>query len=276
MILDTPLTVESLFQITAFHSSIEYRWDANFVFDGERHDFWEAVYVISGAVECTEDDKVYILRENNMLFHPPMAFHKIRSSAQTSPHLLILSFSVKGDLPDIMRKGVFSLSNDEALRYRTLFKRLYQMCITGETSDLGSRAAVMGFTSFLMDLALHSDVEPMLSVRSSAQIYHSAIQTMQNGLYDGLTLDQIADRCHISTSYLKTLFSQYAGVSPKRYYSEMRFHEAVRLMKTGALISEVSEKMGFSSPNYFSVFIKKWTGQSPAVFLHRIRKNSDV
>lgn len=92
MILDTPLATDRLFDSTVFRSAVEYPGDATFVFDGERHDFRKAVRVISGEAECNEDDKVYILHENHRLFHAPKAFHKIRSSAQTSPHLFILCF----------------------------------------------------------------------------------------------------------------------------------------------------------------------------------------
>lgn len=271
MILDTPIFTSNLFNITALHSAIEYQWDEKFVFDGERHDFWEAVFVISGEVECTEDDKVYHLQKDNMVFHAPMEFHKIRSAAQTSPHLFIISFSVNGHMPEIISEGVFTLSHDETVRYSEIFKSIYKMCTDGDASNLRSQTAVMSLAAFLFELALHSDAESSFSELSSAKMYHNAISAMQNGIYDNLNLGQIADDCHISISYLKKIFNGYAGQSPKRYYDEMRCNEAVRLLKKGISVAEVSEKMSFSSPNYFSTFIKKNTGLSPAK--HRLVHN---
>ncbi len=273
MFLDSPVLVNKIFNIVSFHSAFEYQWDEKYSFDGERHDFWEAVFVLSGEVECTEDDHVYILRKNNIIFHAPMEFHKIKSASQTSPHLFILSFNVTGDMPDIIRHGVFTLSHDESVQYNKLFRSLYDMCISGDTSDLRSQAAVIGYTSFLLELAMHGEAESLFSSAPSTKIYHSAIRTMENGLYDNLTLVQIAEACHISVSYLKVIFNSYAGQSPKKYYAEMRYHAAMRLLQSGASVAEVSEKMNFSSPSYFSVFMKKFTGQPPAKYIKELYRN---
>ena len=90
---------------------------------------------------------------------------------------------------------------------------------------------------------------------------------MQQGLYENLTLEQIATACHISTSYLKVLFARYAGISPKAYYLKMRYNEALNLLKKGLSATEVATKMNFSSPSYFSAFMKRYAGLPPAKYV---------
>ena len=98
------------FTISGFHTAYEFRWDEHYVHLGERHDFWEVVYVISGEVEVAEDERVYRLRDRNMIFHAPMEFHKIRSLPGSSPHLLIITFSAEGALPETVKNGIFNIS----------------------------------------------------------------------------------------------------------------------------------------------------------------------
>ena len=52
------------FEITGFYSAFPFHWNPEFVFHGESHDFWEIVLVTDGAVEVTEDEKVYQLQKN--------------------------------------------------------------------------------------------------------------------------------------------------------------------------------------------------------------------
>ena len=51
--------------VTAF----EFEFEKDYKFSGERHDFWEIVYVKSGKVGITAEDQVLTLSEGNMIFH---------------------------------------------------------------------------------------------------------------------------------------------------------------------------------------------------------------
>ena len=109
MSLDNDIKIENQFEVLSFLTVLDYNWDAKFVFLGEQHDFWEIVYVLSGEVECVEDDRVYQLKAGEMLLHAPMEFHKIRSAANTEPHLYVLSFRSQGMLPERLKDGIFCL-----------------------------------------------------------------------------------------------------------------------------------------------------------------------
>ena len=61
---------------------------------------------------------------------------------------------------------------------------------------------------------------------------------MANAVCENLSLDEISQKCSISTSYLKLLFKNYAGVPPKIYYNNLRIKQAKELAATKALIPE--------------------------------------
>lgn len=257
--------VQQEFQIGAFCSAFEQQWAAAYSFGGEQHDFWEAVYVVSGEVESVEDDRVYRLRSGDLLFHAPMEFHKIRSAGNTAPHVCIMSFYARGTVPPSLKNGIFPLSEAHSAEYLQIFHRIAE-AYNGERPPYQTQLCAMELSAFLIRLSMEEGTA-RYSQAPAAILYRRAVQTMREHLCENATLDSLAGECHISVSYLKKLFQRYAGISPKSYYSKMRFNEAIRLLEKGLAVAEVSEQLGFSSPNYFSAFMKRYTGQPPARYI---------
>ena len=62
----------------------------------------------------------------------------------------------------------------------------------------------------------------------------------------------------------KVLFEKYAGISIHKYFLKLKFKVATKLLKEGLSVSEVSEKLNFSSQSYFSVSYKREMRISPS------------
>ena len=98
---------------------------------------------------------------------------------------------------------------------------------------------------------------------ASAIEYNKVVSDMARCVCEGYDLSTFAKRSSISLSYLKLLFSKYAGVSPKSYYTALRATEAARLLRTGMGVSDVAFHMSFASAAYFTLFFKKHFGITP-------------
>ena len=261
------------FQVKQFFSALNYQWDDTFTCTGDQHDFWEMVYVAAGEVEIVEDDRIYHLHPGEMIFHAPMEFHAIRSSPQSAPHVLILSFSAVGEVPASLTNGIFSLSDAQRNGYESLFFRTRRF-FYGEEQPYEGQCCATALALFLIELS-RVESHTQLSEAPTAREYQSVVHVMRRGVCQNLTLTEVAERCHISVSYIKVLFQRYAGISPKAYYAKMRYDEAMRRLKGGQSIAAVSEAMNFSSPNYFSVFIKREAGLPLAKYLKQAQSPSD-
>lgn len=257
------------FTIHSFRSAIEYNWKADFSFAGESHDFCEIVYVMSGAVDVTEDAQIYRLTKGNMLLHVPMEFHKIQSADGTSPHVLILSFQNSGNLPPRLSEGVFFLSEQEQEEYSALFQRVRAIYTEEDNNPYTAQECADRLSAFLIRLDRNHSAKEQLSYSRDALVYRNLIDVMTKNLYDNLTLEQLAGQLPISISYMKVLFRRYAGIGPKTYYSRLRCAEAIRLLQSGLSASETADRMNFSSPSYFNVFFRNMTGMPPASYIRR-------
>lgn len=257
------------FSIYGFRTTLEYNWNEHYAFAGESHNFPEIVYVISGVVEVTEDERIYRLTAGNLLLHAPMEFHKIRSAEGTTPHVLIMSFFHTGALPSALKEGVFFLSEKEQEEYEAIFRRAYSFYHREDTGEYTGQECADGLSSFFIRLSRNHAAKEQLVVTRDALLYHQLVQVMNENLYSNLSLEEIASRLPVSISYMKVLFRRYAGIGPKSYYLQLRCREAIKLLQNGMSAAEISDVMNFSSPSYFSVFFKKMTGLPPAAYIRQ-------
>ena len=108
-------------------------------------------------------------------------------------------------------------------------------------------------------------------ISTSASEYRRIALAMAHNVNRNLTLTDFARMCNVSVSYIKLLFKKYATLSPKNYYANLRTQRAISLMRQGMSALEIASEMNFSSPNYFSVFFKKQTGESPNAYRKHLK-----
>ena len=112
--------VERDFTVTGFCTAFRFSWDGEFIFHGESHDFWEVIFVTEGSVESVEDENVYLVKENQMILHSPLEFHRIRSAEGARQQGIIVTFKTAGSLPEELKDGVFTLSAEEKEEYLSI------------------------------------------------------------------------------------------------------------------------------------------------------------
>ena len=254
--------IEDTFSIKGYYSAIRFDWSDDFVFSGESHGFWEAVFVESGEVEVTEDENVYVLGAGNIIFHAPLEFHRIKSSGGTKPKGFIFSFLTSGELPEAIKGGIFTLEPSQIGQFTRLGDKIYEFMHGNRSSLLGVETGAL-LTEFIIKLSSKQAISGGSMTQSAAE-YRRIVSYMSERVIENLTLSEIATENNVSVSYVKLLFSTYAGISPKSYFNQLRARKATELLSKGLSVTEVSDKMNFSSPNYFSAFYKKHTGLSPS------------
>lgn len=81
----------------------------------------------------------------------------------------------------------------------------------------------------------------------------------------GLTLHEVAQRNHVSPNYLSYLFKKETGFNLWEYVIKLRMEESKRLLVgTDMRRYEISERVGYESPEHFSKIFKKYYGISPS------------
>jgi two-component system, response regulator YesN len=105
------------------------------------------------------------------------------------------------------------------------------------------------------------------------QLIHQAKEYIDQHYMDAdLSLNKIAAQVNLSPSHFSVVYSQETCQTFKEYLTEIRIKKAKELLRTTSLKStEISYKVGYSDPHYFSHVFGKLTGFSPKEFRMLVR-----
>lgn len=263
--------INRCFSINSLAYSLNRNLSTRFVFDGEYHDFLELLFVESGKIEVVEEENIYLMESGDIIFHAPMEFHKVKTIDNTTPHIYNISMKISGNPPENIYRGTFKLSNIQEAKFTDIFNKVFAFWKNRNISDYDGQAIAAELEAFIIDICQSSISNDKPLEELSALTYKKIIETMHREVYNNVSLSYISSLNHISTSYLKNLFSRYCDYSPKEYYQKLRLREAVKMLSENANIYSVADKLGFSSPNHFTDFFKRQTGITPSHYKIKIK-----
>ena len=101
-----------------------------------------------------------------------------------------------------------------------------------------------------------------------------AIAYLEKHYADGdLSNTVLSEQAGVSEAYLRRLFKDALGMSPKRYVTDLRLQRAKQLLTESNLtVGEVAAACGFSGICHFSAAFNAQTGTSPSVYRRRNRR----
>lgn len=264
------LKITKSINVDAVFSALERFFDSDFDGKAEQHNFWELLYVIDGCVGVVADDKVYELTNDKIILYEPPAYHKIWAANGTSPHVLMLSFSLTGSGFESLSKGAFDAGPEEATLIRDAFAYA-QHCF--EFDDLIKNQLISNKIEELILRLLEKGASSTAQKRDkSTEMYKKIIRVMNENINENVSSVELAALCDLSLTSLKKTFKTYSGVSVMKYYNNLRMQKAIDLMCEGKSMAEISEILNFSSQNYFTEAFKRQCGLTPSEHRRRFIK----
>ncbi len=261
--------------VKCFITAFKEKFENSYYFTGEMHNFWEIVYVAEGSLFVSEDSKVYELNEGDIIFHKPMKFHKIWVEKDQEARAIIMSFESDDEYILELSHGVYKLDAER----KSEFEEIYQMLDDSfnlnfyvkrkENPDLiAEKLTFMHFEIFLLSLLSSRNTKSGRQYNVSAMNYKMIIDTMNENLSKNLSIEELAALCNLSVSNLKKIFAKYAGGGVMKHFNRLKIKRAMRLLRIGLSVAEISYQLGFSSQNYFAVVFRRETGMLPSEFRH--------
>ncbi|MFG6113992.1 AraC family transcriptional regulator [Halobacillus sp. MO56] len=170
-------------------------------------------------------------------------------------------------------------------KLRTLKNSVISSC------TLFTRAAIKGGvdpeTAFKLNNAYIEKIEHLTSTQAIYQLEHSMlkefIQTVEKAeklpyspvinkaitylhehILSDLTLEEIAQACYVSPSYLSHLFKKEVGISVVQFINEKRIEESKYfLLHTSTSIADIARLFQFCNQSYYTSVFKKYVHQTP-------------
>lgn len=280
-----PYEVTEEIRIPHFYSMFEYEYDKTYIFHGETHNFWECVYVISGSICVSADEKVYNMGAGEMIFHKPYELHKFYINGEKKTKLFIFSYSAEGKMCDYFRNKVFYLSEkqqkiiDNLINYlRTQINNLNMVfknkcenmyLIPFEKLPGYSQTVVTQIYSLLFSLYNSSETMPV-SASYDSIIFGEAVHYMNSRIYESPSVEEISKKAGVSQAGLKRIFKKYSGLGVHKYFLKLKLKRATEMLEGGVSVTDTAEKLGFSSQGYFTKTFKREIGILPSELLKKL------
>lgn len=291
----TRISFEKVFNIDKIITIFYMELSKNFCYDGERHDFWEMVYIDKGEMICTTDKNRFILKSGEMTFHKPNEFHNLSGNNTVAPNVSILTFECKSASMKYFDGKIFRLSPEEKSLLSMLFSEglscfqledksnpLLQKLQKIDSAPFGSSQMTKNLLEiFLIKLCRNTDV----LTKKMRRIYvidkvdipypvKEILDFLQDNLYRKLTIKDIAAAVGKSESTVKLLFSQFQKEGIIKYYNSLKIKEAKKLIREGKYnITQISDLLCYDNPQYFSKCFKLYANMTPSEYKSSISQH---
>ncbi|MBR5135074.1 MAG: helix-turn-helix transcriptional regulator [Clostridia bacterium] len=279
-VLRRSLHIESLVTVHYFE------YGKNYHFEGESHPFWELLYVDKGTVNVTADGVVHSLKQGDILFHKPGEFHTLSADGVVAPNLVVIAFDCASE--DMCRFENARFKGGEA--ERQLFARIISeasdaflpplndprttsLTRNDDATFAAEQMAVLSLEQLLIRLTRRNDVLPDIQIASSIKLrsdndlVERIIRYMEDNTFGNLTFADVCRFSAQSATNLKTIFKSVTGVGVMSYYRTLKINEAKRMLREGdGNITQIADRLGYTSVHYFSRYFKRVTGMTPSEY----------
>ena len=276
--LQTPMQVGSL--VSAFRCALQQ----DFRYDGEVHNGWEFVYVESGRIMAQADDKRYIVRSGEMIFHKPMEYHNL-NPYHGDATIIVCCFHCSYPDMKFFENKILSLNQRQKQYLADIVANGEAFLVQKSPTEISAdgrmfpspagtaiNSQYIKNTIELLLLSLHAAQGVPVQSRANSYSQHLTRKRLSEGirvyleknLGKPISLTDISNAFSYSVSTVKTVFREETGKSIIAYYNDLRLAAAKEMLTEKNLsISEIAEQLGFHSTSHFSNFFKKETGVSP-------------
>lgn len=237
--------------------------------DFHLHNSFEIFYLVSGDVNYFIENKVYDLRQDDIIITNKYEIHKPSFRSDKVYERIILQFS-----PEILKVAGFeqyepfqclfdrekgesnriSLNRSQRFEVLRLFNRYDQL---DKRQDAAAQILMLAYLIELLVIlneAFYSTERKEEPVKISEKIT-SVIDFIGGNLQQELSLEKLEKEFHINRCYLSRLFKKCTGVNIHDYIIHKRIAKAKELLSSGYNVTETCYLTGFGDySNYLRMF----------------------
>ena len=97
------------------------------------------------------------------------------------------------------------------------------------------------------------------------------VKYIRSNLHRFVTVEEIASSLYVPPHYLGLVFSACMGQTILKYQQAAKMERAAALIRGGLSLTDISNQLGYSSPQYFSKCFRAYYGFPP----NRMKTGSD-
>ncbi len=234
----------------------------------------EFIYSIGGKTYIVGPHQIAFFPKNTPYFQYATVSKKLRAVEGN------LSFNINDEKADVFT--FFDLTEEDYVITIEDHARL-EACFDSFLHDPGFTNSISYQLNRVSKMAEIPAIyfESLQKRKKNTAAWQPVVSFMRDNLEKNISVDALANLVYLHPNYFMRKFKKAFGVSPMKYYNDMRVEKAIQLLSDTDLHSaDIAAAIGIEDPNYFSYFFKTATGLSPRKFKGLLRqmhgKSDDV
>jgi AraC-like DNA-binding protein len=263
----------------------------NYWHRGERHDFWELIYIDRGELSVSTDTCDYELKQGDLLVYEPNEFHRPSSNGKIAANMYIVSFECSSPALSFFAENKrFHLGNEEIATVSLIMKEGWNTFGPNPVAGKLSRQTDSPFSSeqlfvlylemLLLQLIRKSEVlkekkqrASIMKERQEVELIDKVTAYMKDNLIGNLTLAHLCETFSVGRTHLSVLFKAKYDCGVLEYWNRLKVDKAKEHIRQNSYnLTEISELLGYNSLHYFSRQFKKTTGMTPSEYAKVLRE----
>jgi AraC-like DNA-binding protein len=228
---------------------------------------FQLVYLTKGSGEFASSTGKTEVKEGDLFMLFPKEWHTYKPSAKAGWEVYWVGFR-GANAEQLLTKGFFSKSSPVIRAgYREDLVSLFQQIIREAQQETpGFQQFISGCVWHMLGLAYQKKREDTFVDKTIVRKINKARMLIRE-MAETITPEQLASELNVSYSWFRRSFKSYTGISPTQYILLIKSQKAKEwLANTDLTINEISEKLQYTSPYYFSVSFKRTCGMTPGEF----------
>lgn len=241
---------------------------------------YQLIYLLEGSGKFeSAASGIRRVEKGDLILLYPEVWHRYKPDASCLWNTFWVGFNGAIANSTVTRLGLSPQTPVQQIGYQEKIIEIFlDILETGRTEFSGYQQVLAGDVMKLLGR--------IFSIRKNASFHEQDIDhiiraaklaLMQTGRNH--SVESVATDLNIGYSRFRKLFKEYTGVSPGQFQLQHRLKKSIYLLvDTQKTIKEISEELGFESPQYFTRIFKKKTGKNPGGyrrFVWDIKKRRD-
>lgn len=267
------------------YNALHRELQPGYVFESHRHRNVEICMMTEGECDIGINGQIVTVHAGEILLIFPLVLHSFCVSAKHAAKFLQVHFCADCWRPEKeLWEGIEILSwlfEEKSTYLLCPFSKEMQACMENicfERNNLEGALHDELARMYLRELVLLLSREMTQGYRHTFNIKDplliGAVQYISQTIDQRITSTEVARACHVSQRQIARLFKVNFNMTLNEYVNVVKVEKAMTHLTDGRLsISEIGERLGFSSTQYFSTVFKRITHVTPKEYRSRTVKN---
>ena len=210
------------------------------------------------------NDTVMETRDNTIRFLPKGKNDRYEVVRHAGSACIDVFFQTDRPISD----KAFVINSADNARFVPLFKKIFSVWVSRRDGYYFDAIAL------LYQIFAEMQKSRYFPLRKFLQIEPAVRYIDEHFMEENISAQTLSELCGISYSYIKKLFVQKFGLSPKKYILRTKLNFAEELLSSGRYrVADVAAMCGYMDTGFFSKQFKLYNGLSPKDYLTKYKSS---